>query len=256
MSVHLAAPRRTSEPGPAETLDAICGGRVRLLQRVGGYRFNLDPILLAHFACPEPGALEGRVIDLGTGSGIIPLILARKLEVESVGLELQESLFRLAERNLVLNRCESKVDLVHGDLRRARALFPPASFAHVICNPPYHPAKAGRINPAEEKAIARHELESDLGDVLAAAAHLLEPLGSLWLVFPAARLAELIRSACEARLPPVRLRLVHPRLNAPAKLALVQAVKGGQRAMIALPPLVIHQEDQAAFTPEVEAMLA
>ena len=243
-------------PGEDETLDGICGGRVRVLQRRRGYRFNLDPILLAHFACPEPGALEGRVIDLGAGSGIVSLLLARKFGVSSVGLELQEPLFALARRNVALNRCEERVTLVRGDLREAPRLFPAASFRHVLCNPPYHAARAGWLSSGEERAIARHELACTPADVVRAAAHLLAPLGALWLVLPAARLAEWVALCAAHSLAPERLRCVHPRFGRSAKLALLCAAKRGRAALKVLPPLFVHAPDRSDFSREVEAMLA
>lgn len=253
----LAEAHGTSlEPGPEETLDAICGGRVQLLQRRHGYRFNLDPILLARFACPRGGCLSGRVIDLGTGSGIIPLLLARKHGVESTGLELQSSLFELAERNVHLNRAEHRVSLVHGDLRDVRELFPRASFRHVLGNPPYHRWKGGRTNPSTEKAIARHEIACSLQDVARAARYLLEPLGSLWLIFPASRLVELLAAVCAAKLAPRRLRLVHPRLDEPARRVLLHAVKQGRGTLEVLPPLVLHPGQEASFSDEVQAALS
>jgi tRNA1Val (adenine37-N6)-methyltransferase len=240
-----------AEPLADETLDGICG--VRVLQRRHGYRFNLDPILLAHFACARP--LEGRVIELGAGCGIVSLLLARKFGVASVGLELQDSLYSLARRNVRLNGLERLVTLVRGDLREARAMFPAASFRNVLSNPPYHPGRDGRINEAAEKAIARHQLACTPAEVVDAAAHLLEPRGSLWLVVPAARVAEWLVVCARASLTPARLRCVHPREGRAAELALIRADKQGRAALEVLPPLIVHTPDRSDFSGEVEAML-
>lgn len=244
------------QPGPGETLDTLCGGEVRILQRRAGYRFTLDPVLLTHFAVFEGGAHRGRVIDLGTGSGIIPLILARRLgQREVTGLELQPRLFSLAERNIYLNRVEREVTLVRGDLRRVEELFPAGSFSHVVCNPPYRPRAAGRSSPRMEKALARHELMCELSDVVRAAEYLLPPRGGLCMVYPAARFAELTSELRAFRLEPRTVRMVHPRSNRPAKLVLMHAVKGGRALMTVLPQLVLHASDEHAFTPEVSAMV-
>ncbi|XXF75068.1 methyltransferase [Myxococcaceae bacterium GXIMD 01537] len=252
-------PRRVRldlRPGPGETLDSICGGRVRLLQRRAGYRFSLDPILLAHFAEGEGRARRGPVIDLGTGTGIIPLILSRRLGRRDVtGLELQPRLYALAERNIHLNRVEHEVTLVRGDLRRVDRLFSPASFAQVLCNPPYRPRAAGAASAQPERALARHELACELADVARAAAYLLAPRGGLYLVYPAARLAELAEVLRGERLEPRTVRLVHPRADRPAKLVLLHAVKGGRSCLTVRPPLVLHAADAQAFTDEVIAML-
>jgi tRNA1Val (adenine37-N6)-methyltransferase len=242
--------------GPGETLDAICGGEVQVLQRRTGYRFSLDPILLAHFAVYEGGAHRGRLIDLGTGSGIIPLVLAKRLGRKDItGLELQPHLYSLAERNVYLNRCEEQVTLVQGDLRHVEKLFAAGSFSHVLCNPPYRACTTGRSSLTIEKAIARHEVSCSLRDVARAARYLLPPRGGLCMVYPAARFAELAAVMREHRLEPRTARMVHPRADRPAKLVLLHAVKGGRTDLTLLPPLVLHADDEHAFTEEVSAMV-
>jgi tRNA1Val (adenine37-N6)-methyltransferase len=252
-------PRRVRlelQPGPGETLDAICGGEVQVLQRRLGYRFTLDPLLLAHFAVYEAGALRGRLMDLGTGCGIIPLVLARRLGRKDItALELQPRLFSLAERNVYLNRCEREVTLVQGDLRRVHEQFPAGSFAHVLCNPPYRARTSGRSSLSIEKAIARHELACELADVARAAAHLLVTRGSLCMVYPASRFGDLVAVLRHHRLEPRTVRWVHPRGDRPAKLVLLHAVKGGRADLTVLPPLVVHADDEHAFTDEVRAMI-
>jgi tRNA1(Val) A37 N6-methylase TrmN6 len=214
-------------------------GGVRILQRRDGYRLTVDPLLLTRFACPSEGGLRGRVIDLGTGSGVIPLLLASR-GVASLGLELQPALAALARRNVRFNGRAGQVQILQGDLRQARALLPPAGFQHVLCNPPYHRSAGGHLNPCPEKAIARHELTCTLGEVLGAAGHLLEPSGSLWLILPASRAAELLTGLARERLTPTCLRWVHPRLDAPAKRVLVRAVKHGKGVLEVLPPWVLR----------------
>lgn len=242
--------------GPGETLDAICGGAVRVLQRRLGYRFTLDPLLLAHFAVEEGGAARGRLMDLGTGCGIIPLVLARRLgRTDITALELQPGLFSLARRNVFLNRCEREVTLVQGDLRRAHEQFPAGSYAQVLCNPPYRARATGRSSLSMEKALARHELTCELTDVSRAAAHLLEPGGRLCLVYPASRFSELVLALKARGLEPRTVRWIHPRADRPAKLVLLHAVKGGRADLMVLPPLVVHADDAHAFTPEVRSMV-
>ncbi|MFP2929455.1 tRNA1(Val) (adenine(37)-N6)-methyltransferase [Pyxidicoccus sp. 3LG] len=244
------------QPGPGETLDAICGGEVQVLQRRLGYRFTLDPLLLAHFAVYEGGALRGRLMDLGTGCGIIPLVLARRLARRDItALELQPRLFSLAERNVYLNRCEREVTLVRGDLRCVDEQFPAGSFAHVLCNPPYRSKASGRTSLSVEKAIARHEVTCELPDVARAAEHLLGPRGSLCVVYPASRFSDLVSVLRFHRLEPRTVRWVHPRGDRPAKLVLLHAVKGGRADLMVLPSLVVHADDEHAFTEEVRAMI-
>lgn len=255
----LEWPRRTPlelRPGSGETLDAICGGEVRVLQRSRGYRFTLDPVLLAHFAVFEAGAMRGRLMDLGTGCGIIPLILSKRLGCGNVtGLELQPRLFSLAERNVHLNRCEREVSLVRGDLRCADLLFPKASFSHVLCNPPYRKREQGRISTDMEKAIARHEIACELQDVTRSAAYLLRGRGNFCVVYPASRLSELMAVLRTERLEPRTVRMVHSRVGRSAKLVLLHAVKQAPPGLTVMPPLVIHADDEQAFSREVSAMV-
>ncbi|HZA15198.1 MAG TPA: methyltransferase [Myxococcaceae bacterium] len=238
--------------GTGETMDGICGGAVRVVQRAHGYRFSLDPVLLAHFAGEEPP--RGPAIDLGTGSAVIPLILARKFGWTPItGLELQPSLYALARRNVEMNSCEGRVSLALGDLRDINRMFPREAFAHVLSNPPYRSRSRGRTNPEEEKAIARHELHCRLDDLARAARWLLRDRGAFHVVYPAERLGELVTALRAERLEPKRVRLVHPRAERPARLVLLTAVKGGAPDVTVLPPLVIHHGHR--FTAEVNAML-
>jgi tRNA1Val (adenine37-N6)-methyltransferase len=241
---------------PAETLDAICGGAVRIWQPVRGYRFSLDSVLLAHFAAAGRRA-EGPVADLGTGGGIIPLLLARKFGWDRLfGLELQPALFRIAGRNVGLNGCEDRVSLVLGDLRRVETLLPRAGFAQVLANPPYFRAADARLSPDPQRAVARHELSCRLEDVVRAARFLLRDRGLFHTVFPAGRLDELLAALREAGLGPRRLRTVHPRTGAPARLCLVTALRNGKGGELEVhSPLVLHPGDGPGFLPEVQAML-
>lgn len=235
-----------------ESLDAVCG--VRILQRLSGYRFNLDPVLLAHFAADA--GLKGPTLDLGTGSGIIALILAKKFhKTRLAALELQPQLYELAERNVQLNHCERRVSLVQGDLRHVRQLFPREGFSHVVCNPPYRESGSGIVSREMEKAIARHEVMATLSDVAAAASHLLKHRGSLDVIYPAARLNTLMATLDMHALVPRLLRMVHPREGRPAKLVLLRAVKVEYGELEVMPPLVLHPEGEK-FTSEVEGMLS
>lgn len=241
---------------PGETLDAICGGRVRVLQHEAGYRFNLDPVLLAHFAHSAGNGLRGEVIDLGTGSGIIPLLLAGKFGHPSLtGVEIQPRLAAMAERSVALNGVSSQVRILHGDLREAPAVLGRARFQHVLSNPPYGAVAKGKVSPSTERAIARHELLVRMEELVRAASELLVEGGSVWLVYPAPRLVELWSTLQAYALRPRRVQMVHPRPEAKARLVLAQAVKRGRGTLTVCPPLFLH-EGKERFSPAVEAMLA
>jgi tRNA1(Val) A37 N6-methylase TrmN6 len=238
-------------PAPGETLDAICRGEVYLLQRRSGYRFSVDALLVAAFG----GRPRGKVVDLGTGCGVVALLLAKRGATSVIGVELQPPLFALAWRNVQLNRCEDRVQIVNADLREIRGVLPGGAFDAVVSNPPYIAARAGRANPETEKAVARHELCCSVADVSRAARWLLREGGSFRVIFPAPRLGELLISLSAERLEPKRLRIVHTLANRPAKLVLVEAIKGAKVDLEVLPPLVLHEES-GEYTAEARQLLS
>lgn len=236
---------------PGETLDAICRGELQLIQRRAGYRFSVDAILVAAFA----GHPRGKVVDLGTGCGVVALLLAKRGVRSVIGVELQPPLFELAWRNVQLNRCEDRVHIVNADLRELRGVLPGGTFDAVVSNPPYIAARSGKANPETEKAVARHELCCSVNDVTAAARWLLREGGSFRVIFPAPRLVGLLQSLSAAGLEPKRLRIVHTLASRPAKLVLVEAIKGAKVDLEVLPPLVLHEED-GGYTPEMQRLLS
>jgi tRNA1Val (adenine37-N6)-methyltransferase len=240
-------------PAAGETLDTICS--VNVLQNAEGYRFNVDAVLLAEFAGSvlEPSM---KVMDLGTGTGVIGLLLAKEFGLKRVvGLEIQNSLFELALRNVRLNRCEHQMTMVQGDLRHIADYFPAQSFQSVVANPPYRAASKGRTNPHPERALARHEVGCTLQDVVMAAEHLLEERGSFFVVYPAVRLVDLVCALEDVHLKPKRMRWVHPREGQPAKLLLLQAQRRGRGELTVEPPLFLHPARSSAYTAEVQRML-
>ena len=235
-----------------ETAEEFLRGRFRILQKKKGYRFSLDPVLLAAFVRVNS---RDRVIDLGTGGGIVPLLLAnRHVRGTIVGVEIQEPYADMARRSVALNGLANRIEIRHGDVRDARMEFAAESFDVATCNPPFRPAGTGRVNPSDEKALARHEVAGTLADFIAAARYLLRQDGRACFVFPAARLIDLLAGLREARLEPRRLRLVHPDAASPANLALVEGVKGGKRGLAVDRPLVVFQAE-GRYSAEVERML-
>jgi tRNA1Val (adenine37-N6)-methyltransferase len=229
-----------------ETLDALFSGRLKILQKKQGYRFSIDALLLAHFAQPDPG---DRMIDLGTGCGIIPLILFyRKRAAKIIGVEIQPSLADLARRNAVLNRCSSKFKILQEDLRNLEKRFGRESFDRVLANPPYRKVGSGRINPHEEKAIARHEVQATLEDFLRSAHFLLKDKGRLNMIYPAFRSADLMRGLSRHHLEPKRVQFVHSHESDEARLVLVEALKEGQAQVNILPPFFLFDSD-SNYTP-------
>ena len=232
-----------------ESLDEFFQGRLKVIQKMKGYRFSLDPILLCHFVAPGKGK---RVLDLGTGCGIIPLILARRDEsLRITGVEIQEELADLARRNVRSNGLSERIDIIQGDLKRIDRVLEKGSFDLVLSNPPFRRPDSGRINPSSQKAIARHEVLVSLEDVVRCGREFMAPKGRLALIYPAYRAVDLFLGLRRERLEPKRFRAVHSHLRSPAKMVLVEARKGGGKELEFLPPLVLY-EDSGEYTIEMK----
>jgi tRNA1Val (adenine37-N6)-methyltransferase len=237
-----------------ESLDSLPIAGLEFYQAEKGYRFSLDPILLARFARVKKRAY---VVDLGTGCGILPLLLSSISEARQlVGLELQESLFQRAQRNVEHNRKEQEVRMVQGDIRRIRELFPGGVADLVISNPPFRPADSGRIAPDDERAAARHELFGGLDDFVTAAAWLLRNGGSIAMIHLAERLSQILTSMQAAGLEPKRMRMVHPRVAEEARLVLIEAVKAARPGLKVEKPLFVYRSTGTGrdYSAEVLAM--
>jgi tRNA1Val (adenine37-N6)-methyltransferase len=255
----VTVPVQDSPPGPCpsrerhgETLDELRPAGLKILQPAEGYRFSLDPVLLAGFARVGKGEA---VADLGTGSGVIPLLLAARTQAARiVGVERQPAAADRARRSVLLNQLQARVEIVEADLREIKGVLAPQSFDAVLANPPYRSPGSGRRAPDAERAAARHELAGGLGDFLAAAAFLLGDGGRLSLVFLAERLAELLSGMRAAGLEPKRLRCVHSRPGEPARLVLVEGRRRGRRGMTVEAPLFVY--DGETYSAEVAAFYA
>ena len=225
---------------PQETIDDFMDGRLKLIQSKTGYRFSIDAILLSEFVTIKQGDL---MVDLGTGCGIIPLVLLLTKPIGyGFGLEIQLDLAHQAARNAVLNGFSDKMGVILGDIRHL-------PLAHswvdvVVCNPPYREKDSGRINPDPQRAIARHEILASTDDILDAARHLLRSKGRLAMIYPATRLVDLMVSMRGYGLEPKRVRIIYPDLQSEAKLALIEASLGGRRGLKILPPIM----DQGDFS--------
>lgn len=232
------------------TLDALYKGALKLKQSKAGYRYGLDSILLGSFA--KSGT--ERTLDLGTGCGIVGLMLVHERKSERVvGLEVQESLHKLARLNVANNGASSEIDLVLGDLRQAAVLDTLGTFDRVVMNPPYFAAKAGRLPPEEEKAIAKHKLLGGLEEWVLSASRVLEHRGLLEVVYPAERLTDLLGRCKEHDLQPIELTCVHTKPKADAELVLVRAQKGSRSGLAVTPPWIL-QTPQGKAHPKLFAL--
>ena len=226
-------------------------GRLKVLQKKAGYRFSIDSVLLGSFASERA---SGTVADLGTGSAILPVILARHKKFTRItGIEIQQDLVELAGQNIALNEIQDRVSIVHVDIKNIRADFPSEGFDNVVTNPPFYPAGTGRINPDKQSAIARHELCGTLQDFISGAAFLLKQTGKFMAVFPASRVVDLIAEMRQKSIEPKTLRLIHSRVDDPASMVLVEGIKAAGKEAKILPPLILY-DNKGEYTEEVKAI--
>lgn len=224
-----------------ETIDDLRKHGLRIIQPRHGYRFSLDPLLLCEFAAIREGE-EG--IDLGAGCGVIPLILARSAAgTRFTGVECQETMVELANRNIDLNGLSDRVVIRHADVLHMKDLFQPSSFDLVVANPPYRKRGSGRISPKQGRDTARHESTADLADFLASAKYLVKLTGRICFIFHPSRLTEFLTNASGLKLAVTGLRMVHGSSTSDARMFLVEMVKGRKADTRILPPLLVYDAD-------------
>lgn len=212
---------------------------IRLYQSKKGYRFSVDSLLLYDFVTLREAFA---VADLGAGSGIIGILLAKKYPKASVDLfEIQDSLFRLARKNILLNQLEDRVKPIRCDLR-IQPVSASGAYDLVVSNPPFRKLRSGLLNIEVEKAIARHEIKLSLQEFVAAAASFLRAKGRLCLIYHPSRLSELIDALRKKGIEPKRLRFVHSTISSEAKMVLVEAAKGGRTGLKVEKPLYLYKE--------------
>ena len=236
---------------PDATENKIFNGGLDIAQPETGYRFSIDALILAQHVTPAP---DDRIVDIGTGCGIIALLLARRFpDALMSGVEVQPDLARLAEFNAKANHLADRDRIIHKDIRKVSA-SDTGPVEIITCNPPHIPVSCGRLNPNDQAAVARHEILMTISDLTAAAHRLLSPKGRLFTIYPAGRLTELLIQMRKAGLEPKQVRTVHFKPDAPARRIILQAVKDGQPGLEMPPPLFIHDSD-GAYTPEALSIM-
>jgi tRNA1Val (adenine37-N6)-methyltransferase len=236
----------------AETLDAILGGRLRIVQPTAGYRFSIEALLLATFAQPRR---RDRVLELGAGCGIVAATLgALRQPREVVALEMQAGLAQLAQRNFALNGLHFAT-AIQADLR-ARKIpgIEPGAFDYIVANPPWHGSGNGRESPNASRRAARGGDGASLRDFVRAAARYSTHLGKVAMIFTATRTTELLAEMNVNSLEPKRIRFVHPRVDSPANAVIVEAVKGGGVEAKIQAPLILW-EKPGVYSAEARAIL-
>ena len=270
---------------PGERIDDLQRGGLRIIQDPSLFCFGMDAVLLSAYVRIKKAR---RGLDMGTGNGIIPLLLSDRTDCASLtGLEIQPESAGLAVRSIALNGLQDRVHIVQGDIREADRIFAPASFDLITCNPPYRAVGSGRITgttsgltrtpvgtagdvsglkqaqkgvtvtgsgiPGEPdpRAIARHEILCTLDDVVRAASRLLRPGGHFYMVHRPMRLPEILTKLCAAGLEPKRMRLVYPYADKEPNMVLLDCVRGGAPELRVEPPLIVYEKD-GTYTPELK----
>ncbi|MCR4866285.1 MAG: tRNA1(Val) (adenine(37)-N6)-methyltransferase [Lachnospiraceae bacterium] len=231
-----------------ERIDDLQRNGYKIIQDPCRFCFGMDAVLLSGFARADKG---DHVIDLGTGTGIIPILMEAKTEASHlIGLEIQEESADMARRSVALNDLEAKIDIVTGDIKQAVELFGKSTMDVVTSNPPYMIGQHGLKNPDSEKAIARHEVLCTLEDVVKAAAALLKPGGNFFMVHRPFRLAEIMTCLSNYKLEPKRMRLVYPFVDKEPNMVLIEANRGGRSRLTVEKPLIVYKE-QGVYTDEI-----
>lgn len=231
-----------------ERIDELQRNGYKIIQNQEKFCFGMDAVLLSGFAKVKKG---GIVLDMGTGTGIIPILLEAKTEAGHLtGLEIQEESADMAARSVVLNRLEDKIDIVVGDIKEASAIFGASTFDVVTCNPPYMIGQHGLQNADIPRTIARHEILCTFEDVAREAAKVLKPGGNFYLVHRPFRLAEILETLVRFKIEPKRMRIVYPYIDKEPNMVLIEANRGGHSRLTVEKPLIVYKE-QNVYTDEI-----
>ena len=234
------------------TSDFFLNKNIQVVQPANGYRFSIDSVILAGFSHPPAGAT---VLDLGTGCGIIPLILAhRTLDLQLIGVELQPSLAAMALKNIKRNGLSDRISILCQDMCNLTKDTFDTTVDYVISNPPYHPVLSGRINPDPQKALARHELAINLSKLVTIARKVLHSGGKFILIYPSERLTDVLFQMRQKGIEPKNLHIIFPKQNASAKLVVIEGVRDGRPGIQKISSLVVYRLD-GRYTPEMIQLL-
>lgn len=231
-----------------ERIDDLQRNHLRIIQNSKKFCFGMDAVLLSGFTRVKEGEI---VLDLGTGTGIIPILLESKTKGKHFSaLEIQEESASMARRSIILNKQEDKIDIITGDIKEASKIYGAASFDVITTNPPYMTGNHGLVNSNSGKAVARHEICCTLEDVIRESSKVLKENGRFYMVHRPFRLAEIIVTMSKYKLEPKRIRLVYPYIDKEPNMVLIEGIKGGKARVTVEAPLVVY-ESPGVYTNEI-----
>lgn len=234
-----------------ETVDDLQLKGLNLIQKKDGFKFGIDAVLLSDFACVKN---KHKVIDLCTGTGIIPFLIYGKYQPESVyGLEIQKDMIEMAERSVKLNSLDEKVCFINEDLKNIEFLKKLEKFDVVTVNPPYKLNNSGIINPNDKLAIARHEILCNLEDVIHAARILLKDNGRLFMIHRPERLADILTLMRKYKIEPKRIKMIHPKMGKAPNIVLVEGQRDGGAYLKWEAPLYVY-DNNGKYTKEIDSI--
>lgn len=225
-----------------ERLDYLLTDDMRIIQSPSVFSFSLDAVLLSNFTYVP--IQKGTIVDLCSGNGVIPLMLHRRSHANIIGVEIQERLYDMAKRSIEYNRLEQKISMMHDDLKNAPSLIGREFVDVVTCNPPYFKdVPTSEQNANEHYAIARHEIKTNLEEVINASKQLLKHGGKLSMVHRPGRLLDIVSTMRKHGIEPKRIQFVYPKMGKEANTLLVEGIKGGRADLKILPPIYVYEEN-------------
>lgn len=231
-----------------ERVDDLQLKGLKIIQNPEGFCFGIDAVLVSNFSQIKK---NGLVVDLGTGTGIIPLLISGKSSAKKIyGVEVQEEVADMARRSVALNGLEERIEIVHQNLKTIFEYLPKGLADVVISNPPYMPAGGALVNPGSYKAISRHEVLCTLEDVMKTAAGLLKEKGGFYMVHRPSRLVDMIELGRRYKLEPKLIRMIHPKEGKEPNIMLIKCVKSGNPELRVMPPLYVYNKD-GSYTDEI-----
>lgn len=233
-----------------ERIDDLQINNLKIIQNKNGFCFGIDSVLLSDFASDIKK--DTTVLDLGTGTGIISILLSAKTSIKNIiGIEIQENVAEMAKRSVELNNLQNKIKIMNADIKELIKILPNNRYDAIVTNPPYMKKNSGLENENREKLISRHEIECTIYDISRVSNTLLKDKGEVYMVHRPDRLIDIVEAFRKNKLEIKKIRLIHPKMNMPANLVLIKAVKNGNAFLQIDRPLYVYNED-GSYTSEIK----